>query len=186
MRRLEAEAIRDAMLAVSGRLEANLFGPPVEPFRTAEDAQKWLFRGPIDGDGRRSIYLHMTLMEPPRFLAVFNQPLPKQTVGRRDVTQVPDQALALLNDPFVITMAEQWSQQLMSDGSAAPVERAERMFAVACGRPAEPEEARRLVELVERSAALRGMAAAPLLTCQPAWRDAAHAIFNTQEFLHVP
>ena len=75
--------------------------PAIEPFRTAEDAQKRLFKGPLDGDGRRSIYIEMTLMEPSRFLALFNQPIPKQTVGRRDVSNVPDQALALLNDPFV-------------------------------------------------------------------------------------
>ena len=106
MRRLEAEAIRDSLLAVSGRLDRTLMGPPIEPYRTAEDATKRLFKGPLDGNGRRSIYLEMTLMEPPRFLALFNQPIPKQTVGRRDVSNVPDQALAMLNDPFVVAMAE--------------------------------------------------------------------------------
>ena len=54
----------------------------------------------------------MTLMEPPRFLAIFNQPIPRVTVGKRDRTTVPDQALAMLNDPFVLAMAEQWADRV--------------------------------------------------------------------------
>ena len=53
----------------------------------------------------------MTLMEPPRMLAVFNQPIPKLTTGRRDVTNVPSQSLTLLNDPFVVGMARCWIEQ---------------------------------------------------------------------------
>jgi hypothetical protein len=185
MRRLEAEAIRDSMLVASGRWDRALYGPPIEPYRTAEDSQKRLFKGPLDGQGRRSLYLEMTLMEPPRFLALFNQPIPKQTVGRRDVTNVPDQALALLNDPFVIAMAREWSQRLVADRAATPDERVERMFVTALARPATSAERTRLVELARRSAELRG-AAGDLLLFQPAWQDAAHAIFNLKEFLYVP
>ncbi|MFN0125570.1 MAG: PSD1 and planctomycete cytochrome C domain-containing protein, partial [Verrucomicrobiales bacterium] len=56
-RRLEAEGIRDALLAVSGRLDPTLYGRPIRPHRTAEDASKRLFSGPLDGEGRRSLYL---------------------------------------------------------------------------------------------------------------------------------
>ncbi len=145
LRRLEAEAIRDSILAVSGRLDSTLYGRPIDPFRSATDAAKRLFCGPLDGDGRRSIYLKMTLMEPPRMLAVFNQPIPKLTTGRRDVTNVPNQSLALLNDPFVIEMARQWSERAIDDGATAPEERAARMFAAALARPPQPAETARLV-----------------------------------------
>ena len=101
LRRLDAESIRDSLLAVSGRLDRSLFGEPINPFRKMEDATKRLFSGPLDGDGRRSIYLKMTVMEPSKLLATFNQPKPKIPTGRRDVTNVPAQALALLNNPFV-------------------------------------------------------------------------------------
>lgn len=184
MRRLEAESIRDSILAVSGRLDRTLFGPPIEPFRTAEDSQKRLFKGPLDGEGRRSIYLEMTLMEPPRFLALFNQPIPKQTVGRRDVSNVPDQALALLNDPFVIAMAKHWGQRLVSDGSKTSEDRIACMLESALARPALPEEVNRLLQLANRSLILRG-GSEELLGCQPAWQDAAHAVFNLKEFLYV-
>jgi mono/diheme cytochrome c family protein len=185
LRRLEAEALRDAMLAVSGRLDPTLFGPPIKPYRTAEDSQKRLFRGPLDGDGRRSLYLEMTLMEPPRFLALFNQPLPKQTVGRRDVTNVPDQALALLNDPFVIAMAEHWSRRVLQDGALSVEQRLSQMLSSALGRPPELAEVESLAALARHCAQLRG-SGEELLTQQPVWQDVAHAIFNMKEFLYVP
>ncbi len=117
LRRLEAEEVRDAILAASGRLDARLYGPPIDPHRPQEDPQKRLFSGPIDGLGRRSLYIKLTIMEPPRFLATFNQPPPKIPTGRRDVTSVPAQALALLNDPFVIGQARFWGERIAA-GSA--------------------------------------------------------------------
>lgn len=185
LRRLEAEAIRDSMLAVSGRLDPQLFGPPIEPYRTAVDTQKRLLQGPLDGAGRRSLYTEMTLMEPPRFLALFNQPLPRQTVGRRDVTNVPDQALALLNDPFVQEMARVWSQQVLEDGAVEPADRLGRMLQRALARPPRPQEIAALTQLVQQSAALRGTANR-VMTSLEVWQDAAHAIFNLKEFLYVP
>ena len=184
MRRLEAEAIRDSILTVAGRLDRTLFGESIEPFRTAEDSQKRLFKGPLDGEGRRSIYIEMTLMEPPRFLALFNQPIPKQTVGRRDVSNVPDQALALLNDPFVIAMAKHWSERLDSVGFTSPEQRAQTMLETALARPARPEEIAGLLQLTRRSVELRG-GCGDILGCRPAWQDAAHAVFNLKEFLYV-
>ena len=56
----------------------------------------------------------------------------------------------------------------------------------ALARPPQPEETERLVTLVERSAALRDAGSANLLQCQPAWQDAAHAVFNLKEFIYVP
>jgi hypothetical protein len=185
MRRLEAEAIRDSILAVSGRLDPALFGPPADPYRTAEDPTKRLLSGPLDGNGRRSIYTKITLMEPPRLMALFNQPLPKLTVGKRDVSNVPDQALALLNDPFVVAMAKHWSEQVLKDGAATPDERAALMFHTAFARPPRPEEIERLVTLARRSAELRKAEPSALLTCQPVWQDVAHAIFNLKEFVYV-
>jgi hypothetical protein len=184
-RRLEAEGIRDSILATAGRLDDTLFGPPIEPHRTAEDPMKRLMKGPLDGQGRRSIYLKMTLMEPPRFLALFNQPIPLLTVGRRDVTNVPDQALALLNDPFVIAMAKHWSEQIVKDGSTTPEQRAEKMFAAALARPPTDAEVERLVRLARRSGELRQVNSDSLLTSPDIWQDVGHAIFNLKEFIYV-
>lgn len=185
MRRLEAESIRDALLTVSGRLDPRLGGLPLDPPRVATDAAKRLFSGPLDGDGRRSLYTKMTLMEPPRFLALFNQPIPKLTTGRRDMTSVPDQALALMNDPFVVAMARHWAERVVTDGSDSPAHRIERMFSRAFSRSPRPEEVARIEALAARSARMRGVDSSALLACEPVWQDVAHALFNLKEFIHV-
>ena len=186
LRRLEAESIRDAMLAASGRLDGALYGPPINPFRVAEDKAKRLHSGPLDGDGRRSLYQKMTLMEPPKFLATFNQPIPKVTLGRRDATNVPNQALALLNDPFVVAMAECWSKRVLEDGLATPETRVQTMFEKAFARPPKAEETARFVAFAGESAKLRGVDQAAFMACEPVWQDVAHAIFNLKEFIYVP
>ena len=185
-RRLEAEAIRDAMLAVSGRLDATMFGPPLDPFRTKETPDRHLFSGPLDGAGRRSVYIKMTIMEPPKFLALFNQSIPKLTVGKRDVTNVPDQALALLNDPFVQAMAKHWSEQVINDGASSSEIRAAAMIATALGRPADDTEIGQLAAFATRSAELRGVNEADCLLHPEIWQDVAHVLFNLKEFIYIP
>jgi hypothetical protein len=184
-RRLEAEPLRDAMLAVSGRLDRTIGGPPIDPHRAQEDPAKRLVSGPVDGRGRRSLYIKMTLMEPPRFLAVFNQPIPKVTVGKRDRTTVPEQALAMLNDPFVLAMAEAWAARM----AAAPPESlpagVAAMLAAALACEPGPTEVERLVAVAERCGACRGVAADAQAASHAVWQDVAHAIFMLPEFSHV-
>ncbi len=67
-RRMQAEAIRDAILATSGRLDRTLFGMSIQPYRDKENADRRLFPGPLDGNGRRSVYIKNNLMEAPKFL----------------------------------------------------------------------------------------------------------------------
>ena len=180
-RRLEAEAVRDSMLAISGRLDPRLYGRPILPYRVAEDGAKRLFTGPLDGNGRRSIYLQVSIMEPPKFLVGFNLPDPRLPTGRRDETDVPAQALILLNDPFVNLMAVHWGRDLVKTAHPAPEDRVRAMFALAFSR--EPDE----TEVRRWSAAARGFAAserASLMSDEAAWTRLAHAMFNTSEFIH--
>jgi hypothetical protein len=184
-RRLEAEPLRDSMLAVAGRLDRTLGGPPIDPHRAKEDPERRLVSGPIDGCGRRSLYVKMTLMEPPRFLALFNQPMPRVTVGKRDRTTVPDQALALLNDPFVIAMAKAWAERVAAGSTTSEDGRIAAMLEEALLRPARPEEVAWLMSVAAAAAKTRGVTAADRLTSVPLWQDVAHSIFLTQEFSHV-
>ena len=180
-RRLEAEAIRDSLLAVSGRLDPQLYGRPIFPPRVAEDAAKRLFAGPLDGNGRRSIYLQMSIMEPPKFLVGFNLPDPRLPTGRRDATNVPAQALILLNDPFVTAMARHWARRVMTVAHATPEERVRAMFVAAFGRsPSDPETNRWTAAARD----LRAADHADLLTDEAAWGHLAHAFFNAKEFLY--
>jgi len=180
-RRLEAEAIRDSMLAVSGRLDSQLYGRPIFPPRVAEDPAKRLFAGPLDGRGRRSVYLQMSIMEPPKFLVGFNLPDLRLPTGRRDETNVPAQALMLLNDPFVIAMARHWGQQLMKSSHATPEDRVRAMFVAAFAR--SPSD----TELNRWSSAARDLASpghADLMKDETAWANLGHAFFNAKEFLY--
>lgn len=180
-RRLEAEAIRDALLAVSGRLDPQLYGRPIYPPRAAEDAKKRLFSGPLDGHGRRSLYLQMSIMAPPVFLAGFNLPDLKLPTGKRDVTNVPGQALAMLNDPLVSALARHWAGQLIKAPHASAEDRVRAMFVQAFGRgPGEAELKRWTAALPE----LRAPDGDELMEDEVAWSQLAHAFFNAKEFIY--
>ncbi len=183
-RRLEAEAIRDAILAVSGRLDPQLAGPTADPPRTKEDIYKRLVSGPLDGNGRRSIYTKVTLMEPAKFLATFNQPDPKITTGRRDVTNVPAQALALLNDPFVVAQAEFWAKNLVATQTPTPT-RIALMFQQAVGRNPTPAELADWTTTADDLAELHKVAKDDIIHSLAVWKDLAHAMFNMKEFIYV-
>ena len=112
LRRLEGEAIRDAMLAVSGRLNPKLGGPSV-PVHLNEfmEGRGRPASGPLDGDGRRSIYIGVrrNFLQP--MMLAFDTPIPFNCMGRRNVSNVPAQALILMNDPFVVEQAKVWAQR---------------------------------------------------------------------------
>ncbi len=185
-RRLEAEAIRDAILAASGRLDRTLYGPSVQPWRDKANPDRRLFPGPLDGAGRRSLYIKVNLMEPPKFLGAFDLPGGKVTRGRRDVTNVPAQALALLNDPFVLQQAEVWAERLVARPDPSVAARIERMFAVALGRPPAAEERERFEHAAAQFAAVHGVSTDGVLISRAVWRDVGHAFFNLKEFIYIP
>jgi hypothetical protein len=174
LKRLEGEAIRDAMLSVSGRLDPKMGGPGVlihlTPFL---DGRGRPGSGPIDGDGRRSVYtaVRRNFLSP--FLLAFDTPIPFSTVGRRQVSNVPGQALILLNDPLVHELAERWAKKVMAE-KGTTAERIEGMYVAAFGRRPTAEEAKACTEFVA------GKDADP-----KAWGELAHTLFNVKEFVFV-
>ena len=185
LRRLEAESIRDAMLAASGLLDRQLYGPPINPYRVNEDPQKRLFSGPVEGQFRRSLYTKVTIMEPPRFLAIFNQPAPKIPTGKRDVTNTPAQSLALLNDPTVVALASAWGKQLASAPPQAVAERLRDGFRAALSREPNADELARWETLASDLAAMHGMSPEQVTGSEAVWSDLAHALFNLKEFVYL-
>ncbi len=169
VRRLEAEAIRDTLLAVSGRLDETMYGPSIQPRRKEPTAHRRLFQGPLDGDGRRSIYLKVTRMEGPKFLEIFDFPAPLQTRGNRDATNVPTQSLAMLNDPFVHQQARHWADRL-PPGTFE--QRLTTMFETALLRPPTASEVQAYKSLAEK------------LGPDP-WPTLAHTLFNSKQFLYL-
>ena len=110
-RRLEAEEIRDSILAATGQLDPTMYGQSVPVYYAHETGSTKGDRpkGPLDGASRRSVYLEIRRNATHPFLEVFDVYKPTSTRGQRDVTNVPAQSLALMNSPFVIDQSGKWA-----------------------------------------------------------------------------
>ena len=175
VRRLEGESVRDAMLFVSGRLQPKIGGPSVPPNLTPfmEGRGRPGMSGPLDGDGRRSLYINVRRNFLSPMLLAFDFPTPASTMGRRNVSNVPAQALVLLNDPFVIEQAKQWSTRIQAEGGASQADRIAFAYMTGFGRlPSNQERAEASAFLDRESAA--------------SWADLAHVLFNVKEFVFIP
>jgi len=170
VRRLEAEAIRDSLLAVSGSLDGAVYGPSVAPHISPyQDGRGKPASGPLDGNGRRSVYIQIRRnFIPPLFLA-FDYPLPATTIGRRGASAVASQALMMMNNEFVAAQARKWAERTTA-AHPDPRRRLEDMFLTAFARPPEP------AEIAEIEAFLKD---------HPDWADLAHVLVNSKEFIFV-
>ncbi len=112
-KRLEGEVIRDTLLSLSGRLDLTQFGESIPIHLTSfmDGRGRPEKSGPLDGAGRRSIYtaVRRNFLSP--FMQAFDTPTPFSTMGRRNVSNVPAQALILMNDPFVVDQARGWANR---------------------------------------------------------------------------
>lgn len=180
LKRLEGEAIRDAILVVSGRFNPKMGGPSVPIFVTAfMDGRGRPATGPLDGDGRRSLYIAIRRNFLSPMMLAFDTPIPFNTMGRRNVSNVPAQSLVLMNDPFVVQQAEHWAKSLPPN--MASQERVKRMYASAFGRFPLPEETEAALAFVaEQAASLK----APDNDLR-VWADLGHAFLNAKEFIHL-
>ena len=174
VRRLPAESIRDAILTVSGRLDKKQFGGSVPTHRTAFMTGRGARgSGPLDGNGRRTVYLsvYRNFLNP--FLLTFDMPNPFGPKGRRSNSNVPAQALTLMNDPFVIQQAKLWSQKLKSIED--PEQRIRSAVKLAHGVEATDSQ-------VDRFEAFVGQQIADGAQPDQAWADLAHTLFNMKSF----
>ena len=102
------------------------------------------------------------------------------------MTNVPAQALAMLNDPFVVGQADVWSKQLLLSKNDGIERRLDAMFQSALGRSPTVEEQGRFVRFVHQVAQLHNVPAEAILSSAAVWRDVGHTIFNLQEFITIP
>ncbi len=183
VRRLEAEAIRDAILSVSGTLDLGMYGGS-----TASGGMYDEPKGPdasIYGDNRRSVYQQILRNRTNPFLEVFDQPTPSTTRGQRDETNVPAQSLALMNSAFVVRSAEAWGKRL-AEGEGHSVEsRVEYMFGKALGRPPTAGEKSDTTALISTLAEEEGAIERDVLRETAVWSRLAHTLFNFKEFIYV-
>ena len=172
--RLEAEALRDSIMAVSGGLDPTLGGPPVFPFipeRILASQKNGVWDNPPDGPDvwRRSAYVYRRLALSYPFFETFDLPDQNQTAGARNVSSVATQALTLLNNESVMRQAELFAERL---NAAAPDDLDRQVslaYQIALTRTPRPEEAE----------VARGLVTDQSLVAL------THVLFNLNEFRYM-
>ena len=166
--RLEAEAIRDAMLAASGTLDRTLYGP-----------------GTLDeGHTRRSIYFMIKRSKLVPMMQLFDQPEPLVSVGGRPSTTIAPQALAFLNSPHVRTYAHNFAKKLLPTLDQSPAEAVRQGYLTAIGRAPDEDEASAAISFLaaqEKSYAADNKSAPREL----ALADFCQVLFGMNEFVYV-
>ncbi len=185
VRRLEAEAIRDSMLAAAGTANVKMFGPPV-PVMADEVGQFVVGKENLDGEGkvgaplplngeefRRSVYVQARRSRPLSMMETFDAPEMEPNCDARTCSTVAPQALLLMNNQFVLAQAEQFARRVRRDAGDDPAAQVARAWATAFSRPPGAEEAKEAVAYLAR---MSGPAALTRL-CQ--------ALLSSNEFLYV-
>ncbi len=170
-RRIEAEAVRDAVLSVSGKLNREPGGPGFEDFKyteayapiyeyiTADKPELW----------RRSIYRYIVRTTPDRFLTTLDCPDPANFTPKRFTTTTPLQSLALYNNEFMLKQAQYFAERLDAELGGDISAQANHAFLHAFGRPPEQEE----LELAKKMIDEQGL----FVLCR--------SLLNANEFVYV-
>jgi hypothetical protein len=186
IRRLEGEAIRDELLAVSGRLDPALYGPSIGVYLTPfMQGRGRPGGGPLDGNGRRSVYTEVRRNFLSPMMLAFDTPIPFQGIGRRNISNVPAQALILMNDPLVVEQARVWAKRIVAVPNLTPEQRVAAMYLAAFGRPPEAGESQEAAAFLAEQAKLYGLPADKPTDDERVWADFAHVLFNVKEFVFI-
>ena len=187
-RRLDAEAIRDAMLAVSGQLDRKpADGSPIQKFEGPVQAlARFGFAATKPEDTlKRSVYIPIVREQVPEVLELFDFPDPSLVAGKRDGTSVPLQALYLMNNPQVMKLADRTGDMLLTK-YLSETERIDAAFKLAFGRPATETEAKAAQGFIEQfvKAETKGIRRRPAVE-RAAWAAFAQALFAAAEFRYL-
>ena len=170
-RRIEAEAIRDSVLLVSGKLNRQRGGPgfedfdyqdayaPIYTYITADQPDLW----------RRSIYRYIVRTTPDRFLTTLDCPDPANLTARRETTTTPLQSLTLYNNEFMLRQAGYFAERIEQDFPRNTVQQVQRAFELALARSATERELQIATKLVQQ----QGL----FLLCR--------SLMNSNEFVYV-
>lgn len=179
VRRLDAEAIRDALLHLSGRLDDRLYGPYVKTDRAAS-GEVIVPEGQA-GFGRRSVYLYQRRTQVVSLLQIFDAPTIVFNSVRRTPTTIPLQSLNLLNSEFVVNRMGEFTVRLL-DGDRAEDVRLNSAFRQLWGRSPTESELAAAREFLTVQAAERGGTSDAV---RQAWIDLNQMLFAASAALYV-
>ena len=174
-RRLDAEIIRDSILAVSGALNPEAGGPPIFPTMQPEVLASMKYgiwkqqkeEGPESW--RRSVYIYRKRGLPLPLLDIFDLPNQNISCGARNVSTVPTQALALMNGDFVRRQAELFAGHLWEAEPTDLSKQVDLAYQLALNRPPDADERKLAVDFLQQHTLV----------------ELAHVMFNLNEFLYV-
>jgi hypothetical protein len=171
-RRLEFEAMRDGLLAVSGRLDRTMGGPAVEITRQPSPP-------------RRTLYGFIDRQNLPGTFRTFDLASPDAHVPQRHLTTVPQQALFLMNNPFAVEQAKALAARADVASLTRSEDRIERLYQLLFGRAADRDEAALGVKYVEEAG--KRAATKPVFGPTPltAWEQYAQVLMLSNEFYFV-
>ena len=179
-RRLEAEAVRDAVLAVSGRLNPEQFGLPIFPplpeglaEEVKYDNSKWATQDGPEGR-KRSIYIYQQRSMTMPFLQTFDSVVCDATRDRRQASVTPLQALAMYNGRFANEEATHFAARIRKEAGESPATQIQLAFKTALGREPTPDESERMQALMATST---GSSDALAPVCR--------VLLNANEFVYV-
>jgi len=171
IRRLEAEAIRDSVLAVSGNLNLKMGGPGFNFFKTRGGLSGFPIVETFNDEGRRRmIYAHKVRMERAPVFGAFDCPDAGQATPRRSRAVTALQALNLFNSRFMIDQSEIFAARLRKEAGSDPAAQVERAFQLAYNRTPRPGKRERC----EATVAAHGLS------------TLCRAILNSNEFIFMP
>ena len=163
-RRLQAEAIRDAILSISGQLDPASGGPTIKPGTSTEYGYQF-------DDTRRSLYTPVFRNTPLEILAVFDFADPNLVVGERTTSSVPTQALFLMNSPFVRQQAEAAANRLLKENLPADTARVDGAYQRALGRRPTSTEREVILKFIQSEQ-----------DAPTAWRQVIHSLYASLDF----
>ncbi|MBM80348.1 MAG: hypothetical protein CMJ78_07115 [Planctomycetaceae bacterium] len=169
--RLEAEALRDAILTVSGQMNPRFGGSPYRDFTSFSNNSTFYEIVDLDKPEvyRRTIYRTWIRSGRNHLLDAFDCPDPSTTAPKRTVTTTPIQAMTLMNNPFILRMADRFAQRVTKDVGKDAVAQTNRVYQLAYGRTPNDDERKTLSAFINK----HGLSA----LCR--------VVINSNEFIHV-
>ena len=187
VRRLEAEAIRDGILAVSGRLDTTMYGKPV-PIHLTEFMKgrgRPAASGPLDGARRRSLYVAVRRNFLSPMMLAFDMPIPFSAFGKRNSSNVPAQSLTMLNDPFVAEQAAVWADTLVTMRHLDAEGKIEYIYRRALSRQPTDEETANALQFIRAEARRLELDPETALDDPRPWAVYCHVVLNLKEFIYL-
>jgi len=184
-RRLDAESIRDAVLAVSGQLDLERPKGSTLGTRGGGEIGRGAQITSTGGDATyRSVYLPVPRNAVPTALRLFDFAEPSMVVGRRDVTTVPAQALYMMNSPFIIEQSEHFARRLLEREDLDRAGRVELAYRLAFSRQPASDELQRALDYIEKASASLGDGKTGSGRLA-AWASFCQALYGSAEFRYV-